>query len=128
MSRPWKRKGCESDPRPCLYFSCRYNITIDREKPLDLDEDDIPRRLPVYTALTADDELVRIPILVEDAPSNCSLDYDGIDHSEAEVAEHLGITEAEVSAAISSASTKLTHYSIGDGLMDAWAELRSIRR
>lgn len=127
MTKPKTRADCIDGPRPCLYFTCRHNLTLDPESPIEVDADDLPLRLPLLSPVLGGN-VIRLPILLPDQPSNCALDYQGQDMTDAEVAAVMGLTESEVIKIQASAHAKLGHYKIADPLLEAWEDLRAMRR
>jgi len=128
--RPRYRSEC-GDARPCLYFTCRYNLSTP-ETEADLDENDIPLSIDVLTLIdTKTSKVRRLPILCEQSASNCVLDYGGTELtgtydnlSEAEIAEILGMSITRVSVIFQRAVSKLKHYSSGQELLALWKDFQ----
>jgi hypothetical protein len=128
--RPRYRSECGTE-RPCLYFTCKYNLSTP-ESEADLDENDIPLSIDVLTLIdTQTSKVRRLPILCEQSASNCVLDYGGTDPtgtydnlSESEIAEILRIPPLKVAAIANRAISKLKHYSSGQELLALWRDFQ----
>lgn len=139
MTNPKTRADCPQD-RPCLFFTCRYNLTVDPDKATPVDENDIPLSINVLTLIDTDTQSVRrLPIICEQSLSNCALDYGRTDHrssvrrkdlgyemSVEEIAEATGLTVTEVHEAIQSSFRKLMHYSAAADLLEMLRDFQTL--
>lgn len=128
-----KRSECVNGPRPCLLFSCSYNMSFDAadlDKPESLNSFELPTRLPirVLTPVGPDGEAMESVPVLREGVTNCALDFHDDPQDNVAIAKALGIAPQDVDAIVAQAMRKLIHHSHGLELLEVRALLRQLRR